>query len=112
MSDFAPNAWLTAAVWDWGPYYLDIAESVIDGTWKSEAFYGDMAGGMVDIAPYGDSVAADLRTTIDERKAQIIDGSFSVFPDPIVDQDGNERELGDIFIMDYFVEGVVGSATG
>jgi basic membrane protein A len=112
MSAFAPNAWLTAAVWDWGPYYLAIAESVIDGTWVSEAFYGDMAGGMVDIAPYGDSVAADLRTTIDERKAQIIDGSFSVFPDPIVDQDGNERELGDIFIMDYFVEGVVGSATG
>ena len=43
---------------------------------------------------------------------QIIDGSFAVFPDPIVNQAGNEQPLGDIFSMDYFVEGVVGSPTG
>ena len=112
MTEFAPAAWLTAAIWDWGPYYLATTQAVLDGTWKTEKFYGNMAGGMVDIAPYGDSVAADLRSTIDERKAQIVDGSFAVFPDPIVDQDGNERELGDIFIMDYFVQGVIGSASG
>ena len=33
-------------------------------------------------------------------------------PDPIVDQSGTSRELGDIFIMDFFVEGVIGSPTG
>lgn len=112
MTEFAPDAWLTAAIWDWGPYYLATAEAVRNGTWTSEAFYGDMAGGMVDIAPYGDSVPDDIRALIDERKAQIIDGSFSVFSDPIVDQDGTERPLGDIFTMDYFVEGVIGSPTG
>ncbi len=108
MTEFAPNAWLTAAIWDWGPYYLQTAQAVLDGTWASEAYYGDMADGMVDIAPFGPGVSDDLQATILERKQQIIDGSFSVFPDPIVDQGGNERELGDIFTMDYFVQGVIG----
>ncbi|NNE94923.1 MAG: BMP family ABC transporter substrate-binding protein [Acidimicrobiales bacterium] len=112
MTEFAPTAWLTAPIWDWGPFYLTTAQQVQDGTWQSEAYYGNMADGMVDIAPFGSSVSDETRATIEERKAQIIDGSFSVFPDPIVDQDGNSRELGDIFGMDYFIEGVIGSPTG
>ena len=112
MTEFAPNAWLTAPVWNWGPFYLKTAQEVRDGTWVSGAYYGNMADGMVDIAPFGPSVSQETQDTILERKQQIIDGTFSVLPDPIVDQDGNERELGDIFSMDYFVEGVVGSASG
>lgn len=112
MTEFAPTAWLTAATWDWGPFYLTTANQVIDGTWKSEAFYGDMAGGMVTLAPFGDSVDQATQDLILAREAEIKDGSFSVFPDPIVDQDGVSRELGDIFTMDYFVEGVIGSASG
>lgn len=112
MEEFAETAWLTASIWDWGPFYLKTAQDVAAGTWTSEAYYGNMADGMVDIAPFGEAVSADTRTLIEERKAEIIAGTFSVLPDPIVDQDGNSRPLGDIFIMDYFVEGVIGSPTG
>jgi basic membrane protein A len=99
-------------VWDWGPFYLKTAQQVRDGSWTTEAYYGNMADEMVDIAPFGPSVSQETQDAILERKQQIIDGSFAVFPDPIVDQDGTERELGDIFSMDYFVEGVIGSASG
>jgi len=112
MTEFAPNAWLTAAIWDWGPYYLKTAREVIDGTWESGFVYGNMADGMVAIAPFGDSVDQATRDLILEREAEIKDGSFSVFSDPIVDQDGASRELGDIFTMDFFVEGVIGSSSG
>jgi basic membrane protein A len=112
MTEFAPSAWLTAAIWDWGPFYLKMAQEVQAGTWEPVSYYGNMADGMVDIAPFGPGVSEETQALIEERKQQIIDGSFSVLPDPIVDQDGNERELGDIFSMDYFVEGVIGSATG
>jgi basic membrane protein A len=112
MTEFGPTAWLTAATWDWGPYYLKTAQEVCGGTWTAEAFYGNMADGMVTLAPFGPSVSDAIGMQITERQGQIIDGSFVVFPDPIVDQDGNERELGNIFEMDYFVEGVVGSASG
>ena len=113
-SDFAPEAWLTAPIWDWGPFYLKTTEEVIDGTWKSEAYYGNMADGMVQLASFGPSVSDDTKALIAERQAAIIDGSFTVFPDPIVDQDGNERPLGNIFTEEHnwFVEGVIGSPTG
>mgnify|MGYP001548495283 FL=1 len=112
MSEFAPEGWLTAAIWDWGPYYLATAEAVQAGTWAPEAFYGNMADGMVAIAPFGPSVSAETQALIDTRKQEIMDGTFLVFPDPIVNQAGNEQPLGDIFSMDYFVEGVIGSPTG
>jgi len=112
MSAFAPNGWLTASTWDWGPYYLSVAEDVKAGTWKPEAYYGDMATGMVDIAPFGPSVSEEMQALIETRKQEIIDGTFAVFPDPIVNQAGNEQPLGDIFGMDFFVEGVIGSPTG
>jgi basic membrane protein A len=112
MTEFAPDAWLTAAIWDWAPYYISTTKAVMDGTWETEAYYGNMADGMVSLAPYGDSVDDATRALIDERMAEIIAGSFAIFPDPVVDQDGTSRPLGDIFIMDFFVEGVVGSPTG
>jgi basic membrane protein A len=112
MTEFAPTAWLTAATWDWGPYYLETANQVLNGTWSSTAFYGDMAGGMVTLAPFGTSVDQATQDLILERQAEIVDGSFSVFSDPIVNQDGESQPLGDIFTMDYFVLGVIGSASG
>ena len=112
MSEFAPNGWLTAAIWDWGPFYLETAEAVKAGTWTPVAFYGDMAGGMVDIAPFGPSVSDEMKALIETRKQEIIDETFAVFPDPIVNQDGVEQPLGDIFGMDFFVEGVIGSSSG
>jgi basic membrane protein A len=112
MTEFAPTAWLTAPIWNWGPYYLATAEAVRAGTWQSEAFYGNMADGMVALAPYGDSVPQDVRDLVDGRMAEIIDGTFLIFSDPIVNQDGAEQPLGNIFEMNFFVAGVIGSPTG
>lgn len=112
MVEFAPNAWLTAPTWDWAPFYIKTTQEVMDGTWEPTAYYGNLADGMVSIAPFGQSVDEATRTLIGERKAEIIAGTFAVFPDPIMGQDGVERPLGNIFEMDYFVQGVVGSPTG
>ena len=119
MSSFAPDAWLTGPVWDWGPYYTSTAQSVLDGTCPNEQYYGNMADGLVGLAPYGTSVPDDVRAHIDEVAATIKDGSFAPFTGPIADQDGTERyadgveaSLEDLLGMDYFVKGVVGSPTG
>ncbi len=114
MTEFAPTAWLTAPIWDWAPFYIKTAQEVIDGTWTSEAFYGDMAGGMVDLAPFGPSVSDETKALIETRKGEIISGAFSIFSDPIVDQSGASRALGNIFTEEHnwFVEGVIGSPTG
>ena len=119
MSRFAPEAWLTAPVWDWGPFYTATVEAVADGTWTSEQYYGNMADGTVQLAPVSDTVPEDTRAQIETVQATIVDGSFAPFTGPIVDQDGTEvaaegvvLDLGTLLGMDYFVAGVVGSATG
>ncbi len=40
MSQFAPNAHLTAIEDIWGPYYVERAQAILDGTWESEPTHG------------------------------------------------------------------------
>lgn len=119
MSRFAPDAWLTAPVWDWGPYYTSVVEAVRDGSWESEQFYGNMADGTVQLAPISDLVSQEVQDEIAAVQQEIIDGTFAPFTGPITDQDGNEIaadgvvvELGDLLGTEYFVVGVVGSPAG
>jgi basic membrane protein A and related proteins len=91
MANFAPHAWLTAPTWDWGPFYIKTAQQVLDGTWKSEQYYGDMADGLVNMAPFGPSVDDATKQLIAEKEQAIKDGSFAPFTGPITDQSGKER---------------------
>src|ERR671934_930796 len=45
---FAPNQWLTAAVYNWGPYYLRKTKAAMNGTWKSNFYYGSLKDNFVD----------------------------------------------------------------
>jgi basic membrane protein A and related proteins len=118
-SEEVPDAWLTATVWDWAPFYIQRVQEVLDGTWESQSYYGDMADGMVNLAPFGESVPEDARADIEERQQQIIDGEFEPFTGPINDQDGEERvadgesmSFEDLMSFDWFVEGVIGDVSG
>jgi basic membrane protein A len=115
MERFAPQAWLTATTWDWAPYYIETVREVMEGTWEPESYYGDMGDGMVNLAPFGERVPADIRDDIEARQAELTDGTFAPFTGPIVDADGEERAadgeemtLEQLLSMDFFVEGVIG----
>lgn len=116
MNRFAPETYVTNPVLNWGPYYVDVVQSVVDGTWKSESYYGGMAEGMVDIAPFGKNVPQEVKDSVEETKQKITDGSFEIFKGPIKDQSGNVKindgetlSDEDIKSMDWFVEGVKGT---
>lgn len=116
MSQFAPNAVLTGPVWNWGPYYVKTVKSVMDGTWKSEQYWGPMSEGVVDLAPYASFMPDDVKQLIDSKKAEILDGTLNIFTGPIKDQTGTVKVpegttmTGDeILNMDWFVQGVEGS---
>jgi basic membrane protein A and related proteins len=118
-SDEVPDAWLTATVWDWAPFYIQRTQEVLDGTWESQSYYGDMADGMVNLASFGESVPDDIRAEIEERMQQIVDGEFAPFTGPINDQDGEERvadgeemSFDELMSFDFFVEGVIGDVAG
>ncbi len=115
MSSFAPKANLTSAVWDWGPYYVSAVQAVLDGSFEEGQYWGGLADGIVDIAPFNESVPADVVASVEAKKAELIAGDFDVFDGPVKDQDGNvvvaEGETlsdGDLLSMMWFVEGVNG----
>src|ERR1700722_3542324 len=51
-SKFAPKSWLTASVYNWGPYYLKRVEAAMNGTWKSGFYYGSIKDGFTKPAPH------------------------------------------------------------
>lgn len=117
MSAFAPNSHLTAIEDIWGPYYIDRAKAILDGTWASTDTWDGMIDGEVVISPYSAAVPADVAAAADTVKAGYMDGSFNIFTGPIYDQDGVERVkagevmgLGDLATMDWFVKGVESAA--
>jgi basic membrane protein A len=118
-SSFAPKQWLTAAVYNWGPYYLRRVQAAVDGTWKTENYWGTIADGFTDLAPFGPGVSEETKALIETTKKSIADGSFYEFTGPLKDNTGKERlaagaklSLDDILKMDWFVEGVEGNPKG
>jgi basic membrane protein A and related proteins len=110
-----PDIWLTAATYDWGPYYTAQVKSVMDGSWKKSDYYGNIKDGFTTIAPYGSLVPADVKAKIDAKKAEISGGTFDIFSGPIMDQAGAEKvakgaalPFGDQMSIQWFVKGVEG----
>ncbi len=67
---FAPNAWLTATTYNWGPYYIKEVEAAMNGTWKRHFWYGGLDDGFVIMAPFGTSVSAATRAAILAKEAR------------------------------------------
>lgn len=116
MSQFAPKAVMTGPVWNWGPYYAETVKAVIEGTWKSDQYWGPMSDGITDLAPFGDMVPAEVKQLVEDKKQAIIKGEFDVFQGPIKDQSGAEKVPAggaltdeEMLSLDWFVEGVEGS---
>jgi len=116
MRKFAPNAFLTAPVWNWGALYTKIAAEVKDGTWKSQQLWWGMDKDLVRLAPLSDKVPTDVQALIKAKTAEIVAGSLHPFAGPISNQDGTQVVAagatlpdGDLLGMNYFVAGVQGT---
>ncbi len=116
MRSFAPNAFLTAPVWNWGALYTRLATEVSTGTWKSTQIWDGMKEGLVELAPFNAKVPAEVQTLVTGKAAAIKAGTFHPFTGPIKDQAGNEVVApgqvptdGDLLSMNYFVSGVQGT---
>jgi basic membrane protein A len=89
MTKDAPAAHLTAPVWNWGAYYTKAVQSVIDGTWTGENYFGGMDDGLVDISPLSDNCAEGTTEAIEAARQKIL-GGFKVFEGDLYDNAGNQ----------------------
>lgn len=89
MSKDAPGAVLTSVMWDWSVYYTSAVQSVIDGTWSGENYFGGMNEGLVTIAPLSDLCAEGTQEAVEAARNQIINEGFNVFDGVIETNDGS-----------------------
>ncbi|HEY3922021.1 MAG TPA: BMP family ABC transporter substrate-binding protein [Gaiellaceae bacterium] len=123
-SKFAPKSWLTAAVYNWGPYYLSRVKAAMAGTWKPGFVYEPMKTGFVTLAKYGPDVSAKAKAEIAAKMKAIESGKFYEFTGPLYDQNGKLRlakgakaqvlkgGTNSLYGMNWLVKGVIGSPTG
>jgi basic membrane protein A and related proteins len=116
---FAPKQWLTAAIYDWGPYYVKRTKAAMNGTWKTGFYYGTIKDGMIGLAPFGPKVNAATKQAIAKKKADLASRKFYEFEGPLYDQSGKLRvpkgkrlTVKDLYAMNWLVKGVIGSAKG
>ena len=116
---FAPKSWLTAAVYNWGPYYLKRTKAAMNGTWKTGNYYGSLKDGFTKLAPFGKGVSAKTKSLIGQQEKLLKSGKWNEFSGPIYDQKGKVRikkghrpSFNDLYSMSYLVKGVIGSPKG
>ncbi len=112
---FAPKGWITGIAFTWGELYTRFAKAVMDGSWKSEAVFGNLASDYLTIAPFGSVVPADAVKLVNSTRQEFLAGKKDVFQGPLKDNRGVERvKAGESFPlqgigkMDWLVEGVIG----
>ena len=118
-SSFAPKSWLTASVYNWGPYMLKRVKAAMAGTWKTGFYYGSINDGFTGLAKFGPGVSAATKAKIASYEKKIENGSFYEFTGPLYDQTGKLRvkpgvklTVQQLYAMSWLVKGVIGSAKG
>ncbi len=107
MTAYGPKAHLASAVINWGPYYIKSVGEALDGKWagNTAAWWG-VKEGAIDIVSIAADVPDDTKKRIDEVKAGLKDGSFSIWKGPITDNTGKELLAKDVVADDKFLGGL------
>ena len=113
MIKFGPKSQLTSIMDNWGPYYIERVKAELDGTWKSEDFWGGLKSKIVVMAPYT-NMPDDVKKLAMDTEAAITDGKLQPFKCPVVGQDGKEVECkggthlddGQVLGMNFYVKGI------
>jgi simple sugar transport system substrate-binding protein len=114
---FAPKSQLTATIDNWSPYYIAKVQAVLDGTWTTGTYFGDISecdatGCAVGMAPFT-NMPDDVKAKAQEIKDAISKGEYFAFTGPLKDNSGKLRladgEIADrahLDTMNYYVEGI------
>ena len=86
-ADF-PETFITAPIWHHEAYYIPTIQAIIDGTFTPSSYYGTMADGYVDLAPFTAIVPQEVQDKVAEVKASIIAGDFKPLSGKIEFADG------------------------
>ena len=107
MTAYGPKAHLGSAIINWAPYYIKATRDALDGKWAggTSSWWG-VKEGAIDMVSVAADVPDDTKKKIDEIKAGLKDGSFSIWKGPLIDNTGKEILAKDAVADDKFLGGV------
>ena len=113
MINFGPKAQLTSIMNNWAPYYIERVKAELDGTWKSEDFWGGLKTKTIVMAPYT-NMPDDVKKLAMDTETAISSGKLHPFKCPVIGQDGKEVECkggthlddAQLLGMNFYVKGV------
>jgi basic membrane protein A len=95
--DVAPDTCLTTPYWEWGPFYVQMVQDMIDGTFVPEDLYFDVESGALGLLGFmegqepspavPEAVIPQVQEVLDQMLAGEFD-RFDVFSGPINDNTG------------------------
>jgi simple sugar transport system substrate-binding protein len=106
MSKFGPSAHLASAAIDWSPYYKKAVSDAMSGKWTTGASWWGVKEGAIDVVSVSDKVTPEARKKLDDVKAGLKSGTFTIWKGPIVDQSGKEVLKADEAADDKFLHGI------
>jgi simple sugar transport system substrate-binding protein len=127
MKAFAPKAQLFSSVNNWGIYYINKIQALIDGSWTTgegpDHWAGNTWVGLANeylvLTPF-ENMPDTVAKAASKAAADIKSGANKIFTGPIRDNNGVEKvpagktlNDGELFTtLDYYVEGIVGKIPG
>ena len=78
MSAYGPKAHLGSAVINWGPYYIKATRDALEGKWATGSSWWGVKEGAIDLVSIAEDVPADIKARVDEIKAGLKAGTFSI----------------------------------
>ena len=127
MKAFAPKAQLFSSVNNWGIYYINKIQALMDGSWTTgegpDHWAGNTWAGMADdflVLSAFENMPDDVAKAAQKAADDIKSGANKIFTGPIRDNSGTEKipagktlNDGELFTtLDYYVEGIVGKIPG
>ena len=119
MTAYGPKAHLGSAVINWAPYYIAATKDALEGKWATGKAWWGVKEGAIDMVSLAADVPEDAKKKIDEIKAGLKDGSFSIWKGPIMDTTGKvvvekDKVADDEFLggVKFYVKGVDGKVPG
>jgi simple sugar transport system substrate-binding protein len=106
MTAYGPKAHLGSAVINWAPYYVKATRDALEGKWATGQTWWGVKEGAIDMVSIAADVPDETKKRIDEIKAGLKDGSFSIWKGPLVDNTGKEVLAKDAVADDKFLGGV------
>jgi simple sugar transport system substrate-binding protein len=119
MTAYGPKAHLGSAVINWSPYYIKTVRDALEGKWATGQSWWGVKEGAIDMVSIAADVPEDTKKRIEEIKAGLKDGTFSIWKGPLTDNTGKEMLAKDAVADDkflgglnFYVKGVEGKVPG